>query len=79
MVLTDLGRNLGLTVVAEGVENAEIWEALRLLRCDEAQGYFLTKPLPADELTRWLDNPNRVSSCRRTSTSFRTLVRRSIA
>ncbi len=55
----DLGRNLGLVVVAEGVETAAIWEELRLLGCDEAQGYFLSRPLPADELSRWLDDPDR--------------------
>jgi diguanylate cyclase (GGDEF)-like protein len=51
----DLGRNLCLGVVAEGVESAEVWERLVELGCDSAQGYFLARPLPADELTTWLD------------------------
>jgi diguanylate cyclase (GGDEF)-like protein len=51
----DLGRNLSLSVVAEGVESAEVWERLVELGCDSAQGYFLAKPLPPDELTPWLD------------------------
>ncbi|HYZ78233.1 MAG TPA: EAL domain-containing protein [Gaiellaceae bacterium] len=52
----DLGRNLDLSVVAEGVESAAVWERLVELGCDSAQGYFLTKPLPASELTAWLDS-----------------------
>jgi EAL domain-containing protein (putative c-di-GMP-specific phosphodiesterase class I) len=41
---------LGLKVVAEGVENAEQLGALRALRCDSAQGYFLFRPLPREEV-----------------------------
>ena len=52
----DLGRNLGLEVVAEGVETEEVWNRLTELGCDSAQGYFLARPLPADELTAWLTN-----------------------
>jgi diguanylate cyclase (GGDEF)-like protein len=50
----DLGRNLCLSVVAEGVESAEVWNRLAELGCDSAQGYFLARPLPAAELTTWL-------------------------
>jgi diguanylate cyclase (GGDEF)-like protein len=50
----DLGRNLGLRVVAEGVESANAWTRLSSLGCDLAQGYFLSRPLPADQLTIWL-------------------------
>ncbi|RBY92056.1 GGDEF-domain containing protein [Blastococcus sp. TBT05-19] len=46
----DLGHNLGLTVVAEGVEEAEHVAALRELGCDIAQGYFFSRPVPAEEL-----------------------------
>ena len=49
----DLAHNLGLTVVAEGVENGLIWNKLRDLACDEAQGYFMSKPLPASEFVAW--------------------------
>ena len=51
----DLGRNLGLEVVAEGVETDEVLSDLAALRCDIAQGFGLSRPLPADELERWLD------------------------
>jgi diguanylate cyclase (GGDEF)-like protein len=50
----DLGRNLGLEVVAEGVETQEAWGALRALGCTLAQGYLISRPLPADELAQLL-------------------------
>ena len=46
----DLGHNLGLRVVAEGVESEADWARLAALGCDSAQGYFLSKPIPADEV-----------------------------
>ena len=49
----DLAHNLGLTVVAEGVENTLIWDQLKALECDEAQGYFMSKPIPAREFSAW--------------------------
>lgn len=49
----DLAHNLGLTVVAEGVENALIWDKLKTLSCDEAQGYFMCKPVPLDDFVAW--------------------------
>ena len=49
----DLAHNLGLTVVAEGVENQLIWDKLRELSCDEAQGYFMGKPMPAAQFAEW--------------------------
>ena len=55
----DLAHNLGLSVVAEGVESAIVYNRLKDLRCDEAQGYFMGKPMPAADFsvwrTRWLD------------------------
>jgi diguanylate cyclase (GGDEF)-like protein len=50
----DLGRNLGLSVVAEGVETQAVWEELAELGCDYAQGWFLGRPMPAAELAGWL-------------------------
>jgi EAL domain-containing protein (putative c-di-GMP-specific phosphodiesterase class I) len=47
----ELGHSLGLRVVAEGVENVKTFESLVSLDCDLAQGYFLSPPVPADELT----------------------------
>jgi EAL domain-containing protein (putative c-di-GMP-specific phosphodiesterase class I) len=50
----DLGRNLGLDVVAEGVESEEIWNELSSLGCHVAQGYYLSRPVPPDELSAWV-------------------------
>ncbi len=49
----DLAHNLHLEVVAEGVESKEIYDRLVEWGCDVAQGYYISKPLPADELARW--------------------------
>src|SRR5207237_4510319 len=45
-----LGHDLGLTIVAEGIEDAATWELLRELGCDIGQGYYLGRPVSADEL-----------------------------
>jgi diguanylate cyclase (GGDEF)-like protein len=50
----DLGRNLGLRVVAEGVETPKAWSRLAQLGCDVAQGYYLSRPAPASEITEWI-------------------------
>jgi EAL domain-containing protein (putative c-di-GMP-specific phosphodiesterase class I) len=49
----DLAHGLGLTVVAEGVENAQAWDLLRDLSCDEAQGFHMSRPIPAHEFAHW--------------------------
>ena len=49
MAIITLAHNLRLKVVAEGVETEEQLRFLHLLRCDEIQGYFFSKPLPANE------------------------------
>jgi len=51
----DLGRNLGLRVVAEGVEDLATWDRLNDLGCHSAQGYFLSRPVPAAEFDAWWD------------------------
>jgi EAL domain-containing protein (putative c-di-GMP-specific phosphodiesterase class I) len=51
----DLGHNLGLEVVAEGVEDMHTYNKLAALGCDYAQGYFLSKPLSPDKATIWLE------------------------
>ncbi|MDQ6698425.1 MAG: EAL domain-containing protein [Actinomycetota bacterium] len=50
----DLAHNLGLTVVAEGVEDETAKEMLAGYGCDRAQGYFIARPCPADEFIAWL-------------------------
>jgi EAL domain-containing protein (putative c-di-GMP-specific phosphodiesterase class I) len=54
--VVDLGHSLGLRVVAEGVEEQDCYDALRDMGCDVAQGYLLSRPLPAAALELWLAN-----------------------
>jgi diguanylate cyclase (GGDEF)-like protein len=49
----DLAHNLGLSVVAEGVENATVWNMLRELRCDQAQGFHMGRPMAAADFLQW--------------------------
>jgi EAL domain-containing protein (putative c-di-GMP-specific phosphodiesterase class I) len=55
----DLARNLGLRVVAEGVETEQVMDALTELRCDVAQGYFISRPLDLQALSVSLRGPAR--------------------
>jgi diguanylate cyclase (GGDEF)-like protein/PAS domain S-box-containing protein len=74
--MIDLARNLGLHVVAEGVETEETYELLRKLKCDSAQGDYLSKPVPADELVTWLaKRPARAAVRRRSRGNRLTSVR----
>lgn len=50
----ELAHNLGLTVVAEGLETGKQWTLLQTLGCDQGQGYALSRPMPADEFAQWL-------------------------
>jgi EAL domain-containing protein (putative c-di-GMP-specific phosphodiesterase class I) len=50
----ELAHNLGLTVVAEGIETARTWKLLAALGCDEGQGYYIARPMPEDQLLGWL-------------------------
>jgi EAL domain-containing protein (putative c-di-GMP-specific phosphodiesterase class I) len=53
--IIDLGRNLGLKIVAEGVEDQPTLEALVELGCDVAQGYYMCRPRSAGEITTWME------------------------
>jgi diguanylate cyclase (GGDEF)-like protein/PAS domain S-box-containing protein len=50
----DLGHNLRLEVVAEGVEDRRTWDLLFVLGCDTAQGYHMCRPMPAEAVIPWL-------------------------
>jgi diguanylate cyclase (GGDEF)-like protein len=50
----ELGHNLGLKVVAEGVETEIVWSKLKELGCDSAQGYYMSRALPSTEFEEWL-------------------------
>ncbi len=49
----ELAHNLGLEVVAEGIETAHEWDMLRAFACDEAQGYLIAKPQPLEAFVEW--------------------------
>ena len=55
----ELGHNLGLRLVAEGVEDAETWGMLKALGCDVIQGYHLSRPLPLDQVVAWIADYRR--------------------
>ncbi len=57
----DLAHNLGLRAVAEGVQDSRTWTALADLGCDHAQGFYISPPLPGDELVAWLHGAQRAS------------------
>jgi diguanylate cyclase (GGDEF)-like protein len=61
MAIVSLAHTLRLRVVAEGVETQEQLRFLRLLRCDEVQGYLISKPLPVDGIEQLLTAPRRVA------------------
>ncbi len=56
-----LAHNLGLRVVAEGVETEQAWNELSELGCTVAQGYYLSRPVPAAELTSWFEQRRAAS------------------
>ena len=55
----DLAHALGLIAGAEGVEEQSAWEMLAAQGCDFAQGYYLSRPMPADEFVRWYRERSR--------------------
>jgi EAL domain-containing protein (putative c-di-GMP-specific phosphodiesterase class I) len=54
--IIDLGHTLGIAVVAEGAETEAQLELLRQRGCDEAQGYLVARPMPAEKVTEFLAN-----------------------
>jgi diguanylate cyclase (GGDEF)-like protein/PAS domain S-box-containing protein len=56
-----MAHELSLEVVAEGVENRQLWDLLADMDCDIIQGYFVSRPLTARDLERWLDQDESLS------------------
>jgi EAL domain-containing protein (putative c-di-GMP-specific phosphodiesterase class I) len=68
-----LAHQMGLQVVAEGVETEEAWRQLRSMGCERAQGFLIASPLPAREVPAWLAAWNqRARELRSTSRTIRT-------
>jgi EAL domain-containing protein (putative c-di-GMP-specific phosphodiesterase class I) len=51
-----LGQQLGMVVCAEGVEDGDDWDLVKRSGCDKAQGYFIGRPMPANEFPTWLES-----------------------
>ena len=62
--IVSLGRNLGIKVIAEGVEEYGEAIALANLACDEGQGYYFARPLPEDRLVALVERRTRCRCCR---------------
>ncbi len=58
----ELARALGLACVAEGIEDAQVYAALERLGCDVAQGYFMSAPMPVDDIPGWLRSRSQPSA-----------------
>jgi EAL domain-containing protein (putative c-di-GMP-specific phosphodiesterase class I) len=74
--IIDLGGSLGLTVVAEGVEDTASWERLGELGCDIVQGYALCRPSAGGDVTRWLRDWDAARAIRRSSRAVADLAQR---
>ena len=53
--VVSLARKIGLETIAEGVEDAAVYQRLQALGCDMAQGFFIARPMPAEQLPGWLE------------------------
>jgi diguanylate cyclase (GGDEF)-like protein len=63
--IVDLAHALGIEAVAEGVETEQVWDLLEDLGCDSAQGWYVSRPLPAERATEWLlRHPSRARQLR---------------
>jgi EAL domain-containing protein (putative c-di-GMP-specific phosphodiesterase class I) len=72
---TELAQRLGLRVVAEGVETKEALDHLAQIGCEEAQGYFLQRPVPAAQLSDWVATWMAVEEARRGTSAIAPLLR----
>jgi diguanylate cyclase (GGDEF)-like protein len=64
--IIDLARSLGLVCVAEGIEDAEVYDALRGLGCELGQGYLMARPMPTEDVVGWVSRSKAEGSSRNT-------------
>jgi EAL domain-containing protein (putative c-di-GMP-specific phosphodiesterase class I) len=60
--IVELGHNLAFSVVAEGVETADVLASIRATGCDKAQGFYFARPMPIDDLRVWLSTASDATS-----------------
>ncbi|MBQ4312061.1 MAG: EAL domain-containing protein [Oscillospiraceae bacterium] len=58
-LIIDIAEHLGIPVAAEGVETEEQFSMLKELGCDIVQGYYFSKPVPADEFVKFIEAGDR--------------------
>jgi EAL domain-containing protein (putative c-di-GMP-specific phosphodiesterase class I) len=61
-LIIELGHSLGMKVIAEGIEDRATWDALVDLRCDDAQGYFVARPMVPTAIPAWLAQGHRTTT-----------------
>lgn len=66
----ELGRQLGMEVVAEGVEDREDWDLVRAMGCDLAQGFYIARAMPAEAIVAWIDIWNAGAAARGVKSSL---------
>lgn len=69
--IVELAHNLGLDTVGEGVEDHRTWDQLAAMGCDAAQGYFVSRPAPAEQLERWFDRTSEAAQATAAASSGR--------
>lgn len=68
--IVDLSHNLGLKVIAEGVETLFAKKTLTTFQCDEGQGYYFCRPIPADAMTKFLLHPPQSMNPRKVNSTL---------
>jgi EAL domain-containing protein (putative c-di-GMP-specific phosphodiesterase class I) len=53
--IIDMAHNMGITVTAEGVETGRVLDTLTGMQCDHVQGYYISRPMPAEQASQWLE------------------------
>ena len=61
----ELAHTLDLKVVAEGVETLDVYNLLRKMNCDYAQGYYISHPLKANRVAAWYEQPGKLASIKK--------------
>lgn len=61
-LITQLGKKLGLMVIAEGIESAHHWQVLRAMGCDEGQGFYIARPMAEAQLLDWIAEWNATTT-----------------